>query len=212
MGTNATASVGAVVVHHKAPLATVLRSLRESERAAKAHGRDAYCIRVLKRAGGEVGVTGSFAKPKSAAERAQVTGAFSEDNTLDVLKRFAEWLRAVQVSRRAVYHSVQWLRELPVEDHWQDVTTANLIYQFKRQIAAVGEGSNRSAVDLKADAEKIAKAMVDSAHAEMVQQLSQKSGGGKVEGGGRAAARILEDMLVTAEFFARETHSGGAMQ
>lgn len=174
-----------------------------AERAAKAHDDgNAYCIRVVKRAGGEVGVTGSFERRGSAA------------NTLDVLMRFAEWLRAVQVSRRAVYNSVAWLRELPVEDPaiWSEVTSTNLIYQFKRQIAAVGEGSDRSAVDLKAAAEEIGIAMVDAALAEMVQQLSPKSGGGKVEGSGRAAARILENMLVTAEFFARERHTGGGMR
>lgn len=60
MGSHAGASIGAVVAHHQAPLAAVLRLLRDAEGNAKNFGRNAFCLRVLKRGGGEVGVTARF--------------------------------------------------------------------------------------------------------------------------------------------------------
>jgi len=55
MGHKATASAGAVVAHHSAPLGAVLRQLRDAEKQAKNRGgRDAFAIRVLKRSGGRV--------------------------------------------------------------------------------------------------------------------------------------------------------------
>jgi CRISPR-associated protein Cmr2 len=60
MGAKASASMGAVVAHHTAPLSHVLRQTREAERRAKNAGRDAFSLRVAKRGGGAVDVTASF--------------------------------------------------------------------------------------------------------------------------------------------------------
>ncbi len=62
MGHKATASMGAVVAHHSAPLGMVLRELRAAESRARNTvrgkdnkgddiNRDAFCLRVLKRGG-----------------------------------------------------------------------------------------------------------------------------------------------------------------
>ena len=53
MGERATASAGAVIAHHSAPLGAVLRTLREAEKRAKHKGgRDAFSITLVKRGGG----------------------------------------------------------------------------------------------------------------------------------------------------------------
>ncbi len=120
MGDKATASCGAVVAHHQAPLGMVLRTLRQAEASAKkAGGRDAFCLRVMKRAGGEVGLTDKWC-------RAEGEGAAC---LLDALVRM---LARKGVSRRAVYNSVEWLRSLPAKPDAALLRT-NLAYQFARQ-------------------------------------------------------------------------------
>src|SRR5690606_14968680 len=52
MGATATASCGAIIAHHLAPLSAVLRELREAESRAKNIGeRDAFSLTVVKRSG-----------------------------------------------------------------------------------------------------------------------------------------------------------------
>src|SRR5699024_4266176 len=58
MSTAATASCGAVIAHHKAPLAAVRRELAAAEKRAKMQGqRDAFSITVIKRSGGALYLT-----------------------------------------------------------------------------------------------------------------------------------------------------------
>jgi len=53
MGERATASCGAVIAHHQAPLSAVVRELREAEKRAKNEGgRDAFSLTPIKRSGG----------------------------------------------------------------------------------------------------------------------------------------------------------------
>ncbi|HXG18261.1 MAG TPA: type III-B CRISPR-associated protein Cas10/Cmr2 [Methylomirabilota bacterium] len=49
--TNGTASAGIAVAHHLFPLGAVLEAARQAERQAKQAGRDAVCVRTLKRSG-----------------------------------------------------------------------------------------------------------------------------------------------------------------
>jgi CRISPR-associated protein Cmr2 len=120
MGNLATASCGAVVAHHQAPLGMVLRTLREAESAAKNQGgRDAFSLRILKRAGGEVGVTDKW----FGGEADGAAGL------LDALKRM---LANKNVSRRAAYNSVEWLAQLPAKPD-AALLRINLAYQFGRQ-------------------------------------------------------------------------------
>ena len=115
MGDQATASAGLVVAHHQAPLARVLRELRAAEKAAKEEGgRDALHIRVLKRAGGALALTLKW-------------------DELAVFRRLLVFLREPSVSRRAVYHCLSWLRDLP-EPTGDGAMLAHLLgYQFRRQ-------------------------------------------------------------------------------
>ncbi len=117
MGTTATASCGAVIAHHQAPLAMVLRELRAAEQRAKQEGgRDAFSITVIKRSGGVLSVTAKWGEP------------------LEVLLALRNFLAEPQVSRRAVYNSLAWLEDLP-GDASADMLGSLLGYQFKRQTA-----------------------------------------------------------------------------
>jgi|Deesub1362A_J573_1020465.scaffolds.fasta_scaffold02363_9 CRISPR-associated protein Cmr2 len=61
MGDKATASMGVVIAHYSENLSEVLRKVRETEEDAKGReGKDALCISLLKRAGGEVKFRGRY--------------------------------------------------------------------------------------------------------------------------------------------------------
>ncbi len=115
MGTKATASCGAVVAHHQAPLAMVLRELRAAEKRAKTDGgRDAFSITIIKRSGGALTLTAKWGEP------------------LEVLLGLRDFLAEPAVSRRAVYNSLVWLKDLPPAAS-ADMLGSLLAYQFRRQ-------------------------------------------------------------------------------
>jgi CRISPR-associated protein Cmr2 len=116
MGPKATASCGAVIAHHQAPLAAVLRELRRAERRAKSEGcRDALSLSIVKRSGGLIRLTMKWGKPVS------------------VLQRTREFLADPDVSRRAVYNTVLWLQDLPEPAGDFSMLESLLQYQFARQ-------------------------------------------------------------------------------
>ncbi|GAB4119768.1 MAG: hypothetical protein Fur0026_10260 [Sideroxydans sp.] len=116
MGRNATASCGAVIAHHQAPLSAVLRELRAAEKRAKTEGgRDAFSITVIKRSGGALYLTGKWGEPV---------------NLLDDLIAF---LRAEGTSRRAVYNTLEWLHDLPEPKGNETMLESLLAYQLARQ-------------------------------------------------------------------------------
>ena len=111
----ATASCGAVIAHHQAPLTAVMRELRDAEQRAKNDGgRDAFSLTVVKRSGGALHLTARWGKP------------------LDLLLEVRDFLAAPSVSRRAVYNSLVWLKDLP-EDANADMLGSLFGYQFVRQ-------------------------------------------------------------------------------
>lgn len=176
MGGRATASMGAIVAHHQAPLAAVLRQLRTAEKAAKDHGRNAFCLRVMKRGGGEVSVTSRFWD--KASEPPPLA-----DSALGLMLRFADTLAQPDMSRRAVYRTTEWLAGLPArgirdDTAWQDMVATNLAFQFQKQ-----GGVTR--------------------HAKEFVELACR------ESAPTDTARVLDNLLVTAEFFAREGRAFG---
>ena len=113
----ATASCGAVIAHHQAPLGMVLRELRVAEQRAKNEGgRDAFSLTVIKRSGGDLRLTAKWGE------------------SVQLLRKFSEFLADPAVSRRAVYHSLDWLRDLP-DDADTDMLGSLLDYQLVRQTA-----------------------------------------------------------------------------
>ncbi len=118
MGKNATASCGAVIAHHQAPLSAVRRELVAAEqRAKKEGGRDAFSITIVKRSGGALRLTAKWGEPLAL---------------LDALRTF---LATEGVSRRAAYHTLQWLNdhELPLPEGDGAMLQTLLGYQLARQ-------------------------------------------------------------------------------
>ncbi len=114
MGEGATASAGLVIAHHQAPLGAVMRELRAAERRAKAlAGKDAWSLTVLKRGGGALYVTAKW------GEALRLFGALR-----DLLARD-------DVSRRAAFHIVEWLDDVP--GNQPEMVAAMLAYQMQRQ-------------------------------------------------------------------------------
>lgn len=170
MGPRATASCGVVVAHHQTPLSLVLRELRAAERAAKNFrrtvnertiDRNAWHIRILKRSGGALSLSGEWGEP------------------LRLLKETCDFLASEEVSRRAVYNSLEWLHDLPREGGRPDPDLLEnlLAYQLERQ-------ANRPK---KKEARDLARRLVPEA-------LRDPSD----------ALKRLENFLSTAEFLARE--------
>jgi len=171
MGATATASCGAVIAHHQAPLGAVMRELRAAEKRAKEQGgRDAFSITIIKRSGGALHLTEKWGEP-----------------TL-LLNELRDFLAEPGVSRRAVYHTLEWLKEheLPVPDGDGAMLQTLLAYQLDRQ------------TDKHADQ---AKAQVPDL-AQRLTTLTLR----------QPESRIpwLRNFLSVAEFLARETRAGGA--
>lgn len=114
MGHKATASCGAIVAHHQAPLSAVMRELRLAEKRAKGEGgRDAFSLTIVKRSGGTVHVTAKWGEPVA------------------LLTDLRKFLADQGVSRRAVFNTFEWLLDLP--DDQPAMLTALLTYQLNRQ-------------------------------------------------------------------------------
>lgn len=124
MGKKATASAGAIIAHHQAPLGYVLRCLREAESRAKNEGgRNAFCLRLLKRAGGEVSLTDKWQR--------------NDQESPALLAGLMNLLGQEDVSRRAVYNTMGWLEKLPPHPS-KEMLAYNLSYQFQRQTSDKG--------------------------------------------------------------------------
>jgi CRISPR-associated protein Cmr2 len=114
MGERATASAGLVIAHHQAPLGAVLRELRAAERQAKQlPGKDAWSLTVLKRGGGALYVTARWGEP------------------LSLFNALRGLLAREDVSRRASYHLVDWLDDVPPDQ--PEMVKSLLAYQMQRQ-------------------------------------------------------------------------------
>ena len=160
----ATASCGAVIAHHQAPLAAVMRELREAEKRAKGNGRDSFSLSIIKRSGGAVRVTEKWDEP------------------LALLLDIRDFLAEPSVSRRAVYNSLVWLKDLP-ENADADMLGRLLGYQFDRQSGGM---EARSRGDVAALANRIADLAV------------------------KRPTKWLEQYLGVAEFLAREARTSPA--
>jgi len=119
MGESSTASAGAVIAHHQAPLGSVMRELRAAEQRAKQEGgRDAFSISVVKRSGGTLRLTARW-------------------QDMQLLEDAVQFLQADGTSRRAIYNSLEWIRDLPSPDNAETkaMLAALLGFQLRRQSA-----------------------------------------------------------------------------
>lgn len=165
MGEHATASTGAIVAHHQAPLGAVLQELRAAEKRAKNEGgRDAFSITIVKRTGGALYLTEKWGEP------------------MNLLQALIGFLRADGTSRRAVYNSLEWMRDLPEPTPKNtDMLASLLAYQLDRQ--AKGEAGQQAP--------------------ELAQRLAQLCAAQKTSG-----LNWLANFMGVAEFLARETRAG----
>lgn len=140
MGKNATASTGAVIAHHQAPLAAVMRELRAAEQRAKNEGgRDAFSITVIKRSGGALRLTEKWGEPVA------------------LLGDLRAFLADADTSRRAVYNSLEWLTDLPDPKGKPQMLESLLAYQFDRQ----AKKAARERHDVPCLAQRLAKLTAD---------------------------------------------------
>ncbi|MDS4025587.1 MAG: type III-B CRISPR-associated protein Cas10/Cmr2 [Candidatus Contendobacter sp.] len=187
MGSKATASAGAVIAHHSAPLGAVLRQLRDAEKQAKNRGgRDAFTIRVLKRSGGMVELVSRWFGDLDPTQGLEGT-------PIGLLLRLREMLANPQLSRRVAYLAQSWLPQLPPPGEFSDpalyakLLADNLAYQFARQCQ--GDDKQR-ATDLGRGLGKLAVALAGSSS--------------KPEEDKSTATDLIRDFLAVAEFLARE--------
>ena len=188
MGGKATASAGAVIAHHSAPLGAVLRQLRDAEKQAKNRGgRDAFAIRVLKRSGGMVELTSRWFDGGDPPQGLEST-------PIGMLLRLREALANPQLSRRVAYLAQSWLPQLPPPGEfsnpalYEKLLADNLAYQFARQCQRDAE--KQRAADLGRRLGKLAVALAGSSS--------------RPEEGQCTAADLIRDFLAVAEFLARE--------
>ncbi|MBU2571294.1 MAG: type III-B CRISPR-associated protein Cas10/Cmr2 [Gammaproteobacteria bacterium] len=183
MGPKATASCGAVIAHHTAPLGQVLKTLRAAEqRAKKQGGRDAFAIDVLKRSGGAVKLTSKwFSNPQQPESLL--------DSPIGQLIRLKQALAEPNMSRRAAYIAQDWLRRLPPDSLFSDNPEAykNLLkqaleYPLIRQNQGVAQYRD------------LAKVMVD---------LGMRQNG-------QSCTDFITHFIGIAEFLARDSRAGGA--
>ena len=121
----ATASTGAVIAHHQAPLAAVRRELAAAEQRAKNEGgRDAFSITIIKRSGGTLRLTAKWGEPVA------------------LLQDLRQFLAHGDVSRRAAYHTLEWLdaQTLPTPEGDGAMLQSLLAYQFDRQAQGAAKG------------------------------------------------------------------------
>lgn len=196
IGCKATASAGAVVAHHSAPLGAVLRQLRGAEKQAKNRGgRDAFAIRVLKRSGGRVELVSRWFGDLEPAQGLEST-------PIGMLLRLQEALANPQLSRRVAYLAQSWLPQLPPLDEFSDpalyekLLADNLAYQFARQCH--GDKDKQRATDLGQGLGKLAVALAG---------LSSKPEEDK-----STATDTIRDFLAVAEFLAREGRAGSGKE
>ncbi len=170
MGERATASAGAVVAHHQAPLGAVLRELRAAEsRAKNAGGRNAFSLTVVKRSGGALTVTAKWGEPA------------------ELLQALRMFLGSDGVSRRAVFNSLDWIKDLPQDN--PAMLASLLSYQLMRQ--AKGDAAKAEACSL---AGRLATLAFDDNHRPAPSKAEKR-------------LDWLVHFMGVAEFLARETRS-----
>lgn len=146
MGERATASCGAVIAHHQAPLSAVLRELRAAEQRAKREGgRNAFSLTVVKRSGGALRLT---------AQWGQAFRAVCD---------LAELLAKPHMSRRAAYNCADWLRGMQEPKDGGAMLRTMLAYQLARQGATryASETDPSNVADDKID--QLASALIAAA-------------------------------------------------
>jgi CRISPR-associated protein Cmr2 len=149
-----------------------MRELRMAEQRAKGDGgRDAFSLTIVKRSGGALTVTAKWGEPV---------------RLLHDLRRF---LGADGVSRRAVYNSLDWLKDLPQDQ--PAMLESMLAYQLARQ----ADSSAGKSHDVSGLARRLARLAFNDKL-----RPAASSGNDRLD--------WLTHFMSAAEFLARETRRG----
>lgn len=179
MGEKATASMGAVIAHHKTPLARVLTELRSAEERAKTKGgRDAFSIALMKRSGGQTSITGKWRLEPDI-----------KSGDMGLLIRARDFLALSSVSRRAAYILSEVVRDIPAKE---DALTNMIRHHFFRQ--------GREAVktpEIASEVERLAKELAARA-------LDESAVLDETVIGYHTPGAWLHNLFIAAEFLARE--------
>lgn len=185
MGEHATASAGAVIAHHSAPLGAVLRRLREAEKRAKNKGgRDAFAITLMKRGGGATDLT----LPWRLDEPADGQKPTLDDSPMQLLASLTTLFAGDDTSRKAAYVTQGWMPHLPTQletEALRALLARNLAYRLKRQ------GAREHLADEYGDK------LADLA---LLPRLVNTDSGIKPD-------QVITDVLAVAEFLARESRA-----
>lgn len=185
MGEYATASAGAVIAHHSAPLGAVLRRLREAEKRAKNKGgRDAFAITLMKRGGGATELT----LPWRLDEPAPGETPTLERSPMQLLASLTTLFAGDDTSRKAAYVTQGWMPHLPTQmgaEALNPLLARNLAHRFKRQ------GAREHLADEYGD-----KLATLALHPRLVNTDS-----------GITPDQVITDVLAVAEFLARESRA-----
>ncbi|HPC82480.1 MAG TPA: type III-B CRISPR-associated protein Cas10/Cmr2 [Thermoanaerobaculaceae bacterium] len=224
MGGRATASMGAVVAHHQAPLQAVLRRLRLAEKAAKDNGRNSFSIVLAKRGGGEASYTASWGfggvkldhlDPDDHRDVPYIADRWTllTQNLvtpMGVLLRLRDNLGLPFVSRRAVYHALEWLEDLPSwpegsgKDQlaaYREMLAKTLAWQLRRQGMDAKDYREEGYGHLLAPDEDPAASLAGDMVAVALRQCQPRPNGARAWS---SVPEHLADLLTVAEFLARE--------
>ncbi len=193
MGDKATASCGAVIAHHTAPLGQVLKNLRNAEKRAKNSGRNAFAIDILKRSGGPVKLTCPWFndpdKPQSLL-----------DSPMGQLIRLKDALATPDLSRRAAYIAQDWLRQLPPASLFaQDSELYPLLLQKSLEYPLFRQNKGISRHD------DLAKSLVKLA----MDINDKKEKESAISSKHQQVTDFISHFIGVAEFLARDSRSGG---
>lgn len=190
MGEHATASAGAVIAHHSAPLGAVLRRLRDAEKRAKNKGgRDAFAITLIKRGGGATELT----LPWRLGEPTEGQKPTLDGSPMQLLASLTTLFAGDDTSRKAAYVTQGWMPHLPTQmgaAALNPLLARNLAHRFKRQ------GAREHLADEYGD-----KLAALALHPRVVNTDS-----------GITPHQVITDVLAVAEFLARESRAPKNMQ
>ncbi len=180
MGERATASMGALIVHHQRPLQAALADVRQAEKNAKNAGRDAWCLTIDKRGGGATTLTLPWTVPGHCA-----MGTFMD---------LAMALATPDISRRIAYAADTWLGQIEGSSMDDPKAMEGMVSQLlRREFERHGARGGRA----------LAAKVVSLAFA----SVARKPDGGKHELAPCPLA-TLRALLACAEFLGREGGRG----
>lgn len=143
VGSATTISAGIAIAHHRSPLSITLRAAREAEAAAKERfGRDAICMRILKRSGEHMLLGAKWAFGDGLSLITRLAGVFHSD--------------ASQASRLATKFAYDAYSESGAFAEWPEQTASQRAYQSRIRYLARRHNQSLTQTEIDAIADGVA--------------------------------------------------------